>query len=286
MKRTAVLPVVGTLLGLAVLLAALLLSACRLDMSYDKYAVVFGVADYQGTGNDLSWTVADADAMAALLAAQGFVVYERINADATRAELESLLGTVAAAATEDDLFVFYYSGHGGQAYPPSGQSNETSHGADDPDEWIFLYGSLIYTDPDYVLDLTETYSDDGLAKALEVLPTTKKIVIIDACNSGGFIADQADVDGVPADYTGTIYLSLGSLDSALSAYFDPSADSDITPGEAIVLAAAGEQEFSYETLTYQHGVFTYFLLQAPSAGDSNEDGYVTVTEAYDYTRAM
>lgn len=265
MKRTIpVLAALGTLAALAGLWA----TSCSLDMRYEKYAIVFGVADYPGTANDLSWTVADAQAMTALLTAQGFAVYERTNAGATRTELVSLLGTVNAAAAEEDLVVFYFSGHGGLGAQGVGV--------------IYLYDDPIESG---------AFTDRELADALRILRPSKKIVIIDACNSGGFIADVADVDGVPADYTGTIYLSLGKLGSALSAYFTPGADSDITPGEAIVLSAAGEREFSYEDysdgrLGYSHGVFTYYLLQAPKRGDKNGDGFVTVTEAYDYTRRM
>jgi hypothetical protein len=32
-----------------------------------------------------------------------------------------------------------------------------------------------------------------------------------------------------------------------------------------------------------HGVFTYYLLQAATKGDSDGDGVVTTTEAYAYT---
>ena len=51
-----------------------------------------------------------------------------------------------------------------------------------------------------------------------------------------------------------------------------------------MLAAAGEQEFSWESLSFQHGVFTYFLLESATSGDRNSDGFVTVSEAYDYVR--
>jgi uncharacterized caspase-like protein len=34
-----------------------------------------------------------------------------------------------------------------------------------------------------------------------------------------------------------------------------------------------------------HGVFTYYLLQAATLGDADGDGVVTTTEAYAYTAA-
>ena len=51
------------------------------------------------------------------------------------------------------------------------------------------------------------------------------------------------------------------------------------------MAAAGERELSWEAgAPYGHGIFTYFLLQAPRRGDRNADGWVTVSEAYGYAR--
>ncbi|MBN1835672.1 MAG: caspase family protein [Spirochaetales bacterium] len=284
MKRAVLLPAVGALLGLAVLFGVLLSSACSLDMSYGKYAIVFGVSDYLEI-NDLDWTDEDASDMATLLTADGYSVWgggAQLDGAATEGQLTLALSEIAAQATEDDLFLFYFSGHGG---PVSANASEGESAADSDEEFIALHAAPYPADP----TAPDILTDDELSAALSVLPCVKKIVIIDACNSGGVIGDSADVDGVPADYTGTIYLSLGSLDEALSAYFGPSSDSDITPGEAIVLAAAGELESSYEDLAdgslgFEHGVFTYFLLQAPYSGDANRDGYVTVTEAYDYTR--
>jgi hypothetical protein len=275
--RRVLLPAV-----LAALLAVSL--GCKLDMSYDKYAVVFGVADYtplDAGGGDLSYTDDDAVDMAALLAADGFAVRgwasgapasgATLDGEATAANFLSVLAGVAAEAGEDDLFLFYFSGHGGQTVVNASEGAS----ADDPaDEYIYFDS-----------DPLEPFTEEDLRAALQAIPCLKKIVIIDACNSGGFIGDSGDVDGVPSDYWGAVDGPLAQLGSAVSLYFggfDGSAD--IIPGEAIVLAAAGEQEFSWETDSLQHGVFTYYLLQAPGAADRNHDGYVTVTEAYGYVR--
>ena len=51
----------------------------------------------------------------------------------------------------------------------------------------------------------------------------------------------------------------------------------------IVLSAAGSEESSYDgTTAMQHGVFTYYLLQA--ATNAGSDGVVTMTEVYVYTQ--
>ncbi|MEE9309210.1 MAG: hypothetical protein V3V57_16950, partial [Spirochaetia bacterium] len=62
--------------------------------------------------------------------------------------------------------------------------------------------------------------------------------------------------------------------------------SDISPADALVIAASGEREFSYEFSysggLYDHGLMTYFLLKSATNGDLNRDGYITVSESYYY----
>jgi len=255
------------------------LSACLLNAPYDKYAIVYGVADYEGTANDLQYPDDDALAMAAMLTDQGYQVIQRLDAAATRGNLETVdVPAVAAAAKEDDLFVFYFSGHGG-----FGGSGPEPAGSDPVTEWIFLCGSLS--------DSSQTFSDDQLLAAFSPIRARKKVIILDSCNSGGFIGNGLEADGIPQ----SLYEpgdSLGErISRALNLYanFDGSS-ADIPPWEAIVLSASGELESSYESPPlipqYYHGVFTYYLLQADSQGDGNGDGYVTVTEAFDYARRM
>ena len=61
---------------------------------------------------------------------------------------------------------------------------------------------------------------------------------------------------------------------------------DVPSSEAIVIAAAGEQEDTYETDTLGHGIFTYYLLNSPREADGNGDGFVTVGECVDYAATM
>jgi hypothetical protein len=70
----------------------------------------------------------------------------------------------------------------------------------------------------------------------------------------------------------------------LYANFDGSS-ADIPPWEALVISAAGERELSYEMGSpFNHGVFTFYLLEAAQDGDLNGDGWVTATEAFAYAR--
>ena len=258
----------------ALLLACLAiagLSGCVLDVPYDKYAIVYGVADYEGgTVNDLDWPYEDAVAMEAMLSAQGYVVWLQTNSAANLTSLLADIGSVALAASEDDLFVFYFSGHG--AYNGTGPEPAA---ADTYTEWINLWGSLA--------DPAQTLSDDQLLAAFAPIAARKKVIILDSCYSGGYIGNELEADGEPSSLAegSESIIALAARAVSLYANFDGSS-ADIPPWEALVLSACGESERSWESSSYGHGVFTYYLLEAESEGDRNGDGWVTVTEAYDY----
>jgi uncharacterized caspase-like protein len=282
-RRAAAARLAGGVVLAGLILASL--SACVLDTPYDKYAIVYGVADYQDGVNDLNYTDDDALAMEALLTGQGYqVVARRLNDAASKDNLQNFdIPAVAALAQQEDLFVFYFSGHGGQA-----SSGSEAAGGDAYNEYIYLYGS------DNLSNLSLAVSDDELVAAFAGIKARKKVIIIDACNSGGFIGNALEVDGEPPALVEGSDGLLERMADAIRLYanFDGST-ADIPPSEALVLSASGEREFSYETPDsygegppLYHGVFTYYLLEAERKGDLNHDGWVTVTEAFAYTQDM
>lgn len=261
------------LIGAAAL--TLLFTGCSFDLDYDRYAIVYGIADYDNTfgASDLNFTDDDAVAMKSLLEGQGHVVINSVLHAVTKDDMITDFNTAKAQVGKDDLFLFFFSGHGGQ--DPQGQFNEPPPG-DDADEFIVLSDGdaganyLIY--------------DNELGDLIASIPALKKIVIIDACHSGGMIGNSLEDDATPPDYTGTIDSSLGQ---AISLWANFSGEAyDISPSDAMVISAAGESEYSWEASgDYNHGIFTYFLLETPKYGDDNNDGYITVTEAYAYARS-
>jgi hypothetical protein len=127
-------------------------------------------------------------------------------------------------------------------------------------------------------------TEDELLALIDPIPTNRKFVVIDACNSGGFVGSSGDIDLTPQDYD--YGGGGGGLSQAIDLYirYPEIGSSDIPSDEAIVLSAAGEREFSYEAGgSFEHGIFTYFFLETPSRGDLNGDGAVTIDEAFRYT---
>ena len=267
------------------------LSACVLDVPYEKYAIVYGVADYQDGVNDLIYPDDDAVDMRTMLVNQEYQVWIKTDSEtyvesaaehASKANLLADIAAVAAVAKEEDLFVFYFSGHGGQS--AIGPENGTG---DSFDEYIFLYDSDLTP-----AGLALTFSDNELVDAFADIRARKKVIILDSCNSGGFIGNELEADGEPPSLVEG-FESIGELAARairLYANFDGST-ADIPPWEALVLSASGERESSFESpddwgngLPLKNGVFTYYLLEAERKGDLNHDGWVTVTEAFAYTQ--
>ncbi len=279
-------PARRTLLPVLAALAALLaLAGCRFSIDYHRYAVVYGVANYTALDPqyDLTYTYDDAVDMNTLLASQGFTVIQRLNGEVTRDHLEADFAGFAAQAGPDDLFLFYFTGHGGAV---DAAGNPLPYPLP---EGVTPAAEVIYLDADTAPNpMTSPYpmTSSELAVRLADIPARKRVVIIDACNSGGFIGNRLEGDRLPPDYLGGEQPLFGVLGKAISLYANfGQSGGDIPPSLALVMAAAGEREVSWETgYPWEHGIFTYFLLKAPAQADGNRDGFVTVSETYGYVR--
>jgi hypothetical protein len=111
------------------------------------------------------------------------------------------------------------------------------------------------------------------------------VVILDSCNSGGFVFEGPSVDAIPPlygeyDTNGNIAYTwfLDSIGDALHGYFYYKVDFNY-----VVLSAAGTSESSWES--DGHGIFTAAILAAmkTTASDRNGDGYVDTGEIYAFS---
>lgn len=289
-------------LGLGLLTALVLVACGRTHDLPPGYAIVYGVSEYTSI-SDLGQPAADADAMAAMLEESGYTIISggpRTNAEATWANVQADFAAAAANAPADSRFLFYFAGHGfgdGMDYqydtPPfseewaehlaSEEAGDEPAGAGSYPEFLFLHTADPFND--VPLALEESISDDELAELVRSVRSRQRVVIIDACHSGGFAGSGTTVDTVPRAYDG--FEDGAQLVDALNAmtlYLDYGTDdpADLDEDDAVVIAAAGEQDFSYEGSYwgFPNGVFTHFFLQAREAADHDFDGYVSTTEAY------
>jgi PKD repeat protein len=80
--------------------------------SVDKYALVIGISDYEGTGSDLQYCDDDAQDWKAFLQGQGYTVDILLDNQATADNIISAINDLIFLEDEDDYVVFAYSGHG------------------------------------------------------------------------------------------------------------------------------------------------------------------------------
>ena len=280
------------------------------------YAIVYGVADYQGSSLDLRYSNSDARAIAALLEADGYEVYLATDDGtvdgraATVANLEADFAEVAARVAADGgdaRFVFYFAGHGYgagmeryYAFPPAWYdyfADLNPSGSSEPaNEYLFLYDTVplpsgTITAADVEAFMAGGVSNADLADLVASVDALHRVVIIDACHSGGFLGFGSSVDPVPEGYAGIgTGVSLADAAEALSVYARAAALElpGVPEQSATVLSASGRREFSYEyapAVGIPHGIFTHYLLEATRHGDRNYDGYVTADEVFAYASA-
>jgi hypothetical protein len=269
------------------LIASLAIASCAQDVKITapRYALVYGVKNYQDPVlPDLTYTIADATSIALALGQQGWTTTLSTESQAKRTSIVADIQNLATTIGTDATVLVYFSGHGGL-------SNDGSTALIAPWDFAFarVNGFIVYKNGIAQIDESTTISAPELSTMLAALPTKNIIVIFDSCNSGGFVATGSAVDASPQDYSSMP--SYSAFSTAMSNFgnllvANASASGGKTP---IVLSAAGSAELSWESSTFPippdtgHGVFTYYLLHAVTNGDSDGDGFVTMTEAYAYT---
>ncbi|MGN1020540.1 MAG: caspase family protein [Aristaeellaceae bacterium] len=225
-------------------------------------ALIIGQS-YTGTIYALTGPANDARSMRLGLGAMGrssWIVTPKSNL--TSAGIVEAIASVFAQATENDVSLIYYSGHGLQD------------------------GSLVGSD---LAGVTPA----ALRAALDSIPG-RKIVIVDACYSGKLIDTGAVMtlsEGDAADFN-----------SQFIAAFTSRGRGELNAEGYYVISAAGPQELSYEDSIASDGasrvmgIFTYCLCRGfgwngvtdqacALLADANGDGAVSMVEAAVYASA-
>lgn len=126
-------------------------------------ALIIGVSDYAGANNDLNGINLDVQKMKRLFTSWGFDVDTLTHS----MSFEQKLAQYATTLAVDDVFIFYYSGHG--SFTPDTSNDEV----DGQDELIVLSDS----------DTNLYILDDKINLLLNSI-AARKLIIFDSCNSG------------------------------------------------------------------------------------------------------
>jgi len=89
------------------------------------YAIIVGISDYPGTNSDLSYCDDDALSVYSMLVNEYNFKPENIiylqDSSATQSAISAAFDQIAAQVTTNDIFFFYYSGHGGASVDNQGE---------------------------------------------------------------------------------------------------------------------------------------------------------------------
>lgn len=143
------------------------------------FAVMVGIANYGGSTSNLPYTDEDAINLEDELRRQGVLNPESVllvNAQATRASVTAAIQRVAAQAGPEDVFLFFFSGHGVQ------HASSSDRELDGQSEHIVLRDGEI--------------SDVELGRMLANVRARLSLVVLDACFSGGFAREVVTRPGV------------------------------------------------------------------------------------------
>ena len=224
------------------------------------YAVVIGVGNYENRNiRRLNYTVEDAKGFADYLKSYLGVPEQNVifltDNSATLSEIKSAIGTKLRerVGPEDQVYVFF-AGHGAV--------EEDSQNLDG--DGMEKYLLPVDTNP---MDLYATALPmQEIAKMFDRIPSKRIVFIADTCYSGA---------------AGGRTITTANRRATISGKF---LDRVVSGGEGrIILAASGPNEVSQEDSKLGHGVFTYYLLEGlRGKADSNQDGFVSCGEVYQY----
>lgn len=221
------------------------------------HLLVVGIDKYKNPKYNLNYATADAKGFKSNLGGkiQSIVSHKNEyyieNEKASREEILKVFNQIISNAKEQDIFIFYYAGHG-----------VMTEGAD----------SQFFIVP---YDVTQLYgADDALAqkgisaeelKALaSQVKAQKQLYILDACQSGGVL--------------GTVSVRGAAEEKAIAQLARSTGTHWLT--------ASGSEQFATEFEELGHGVFTYVLMDGLSGKADSGDGRITVNEIKAYLESQ
>jgi hypothetical protein len=215
------------------------------------YLLSVGINKYENASYELNYARPDATSFTEKILEQNKGVFKAIHkteiydTDATRSNILSEFKSIISQAKPEDVFMFYYAGHGTLDVDNQGGFYLV------PTEVTKMYADAGQLE-------TQCISDAELKNNLMQLKAQKQIVIMDACHSGAAVANMK-VRAGGAEEKAMVTLARSS-------------------GVAM-LASSGTQQFAAEFEQLKHGTFTYALLEAlDGKADLGGDGQVTVNE--------
>jgi WD40 repeat protein len=214
------------------------------------HVLAVGINKYQNEAYNLNYAQPDAKSLVTKLNEKGRKLFKDINRieiydeDATRENIVMAFKTMATRAKPEDVFLFYYAGHG---------TLDEEHN----EEYYLVPTNItkLYGDPEQLQK--KGISATELKDLLTQVKSQKQVILMDACHSGGALKSLS-VRAAATDEKAIIQLARSS--------------------GVVMLASSGTKQFATEFDELKHGVFTYALVEALEGKADTGDKKITVNE--------
>ncbi len=211
------------------------------------YILAVGINKYQNPNLNLNYAKDDAESFAKAIRQKSKKLFAKIEThlliddDATKKNISEKLAEIAKSASPEDVFYFYYAGHGSMV----------------DDKFYFIPTEIVRLYDQERLQNGAIYAGE-MQQWFREIKALKQMIVVDACHSG------ASTELLAARGAGE-EKALAQLSRSAGVH---------------VLAAAGSEQTAVEFKDLGHGLFTYLVLSAlgGDADGSPRDGKITVYE--------
>ncbi|WP_353481851.1 caspase family protein [Haliscomenobacter sp.] len=233
------------------------------------YALVVGTSDYKGTTLDLKYPDLDAAAYKEMLQVSGAGLFgmrmqikllstAKGNTRPSRTAIRAALLDFATKAQPKDVLLVYFSGHG------------TTWPENDPNSQFYcLSPDNESFDLSVPTNRQLAIAQDSLQAWILEVKARKRILILDACNSGEVVKK----------------LDAGAKGNTLNTDQRRALERMKDRSGFFVLAGSAADKLSYEDPRFGHGLLTYSLLNnMPKVAAANKDNYIDVGKLFQEVR--
>jgi len=226
--------------------------------SSDLYILAVGIDDYENSQYQLNYALKDAEAFLGTVTQGSKNIFRNVhpillkNREADKAAILKAFSKVIAEAKEEDVFIFYFSGHG---------VVDTDSRTADPIYYLCPYDvTKMYGSSEHLK--LKGFSANKLSELSRSMKPQKQLILLDACQSGA----------APLEFT-----TRGAIEE--KAIQQLARSKGLT-----VIAASGTEQLATEVRDLGHGIFTYSLLEALRGASDGiiGDKKVTVGEIRTY----
>lgn len=229
-----------------------------IETDINLYVLSVGINKYENPSYELTYAIDDAKAYNRIVQKGAKPIFNSVEEyfiqdnDANKAKIEETFQSIANKAKPQDVFIFYFAGHGAMG---SASNDETADFFIIPYDVTNIYGN-------YGLLKEKAISGEEILQLSKQIKAGKQLFILDACQSGGAL-NALNTRGATREK------AIAQLARSTGTFF---------------LLASGAIQFASEASELRHGIFTYAILEAleGKADGGTPDEKITASELKSY----